>query len=118
MADNKRPWSPTQIIWSALIAVVAWSALGFSWFGRGFDWSTQGGARQLATSMVVENLAEICVAQARGVPDAETVLKQFAELPSWKQREFVEAARWAVMPGRESPEQGVSELCASKLRET
>lgn len=40
MAENKRSWSPPQIVWSALIAIVVWTAVGFSWFGYGFNWTT------------------------------------------------------------------------------
>jgi len=118
MANNNRPWSPPQIIWSALIAVVVWSAVGFSWFGHGFDWTTQAGATQMTAKAVMENLATICAAQARSAPDAEAALKEFAELSSWKQREFVDTARWATMPGSESAQRGVAELCATKLRQT
>ncbi len=118
MADNKRPWSPPQIIWSALIATVVWSAIGFSWFGHGFNWTTQGSAEKMKANAVTENMATICVAQAHSAPDSKAALEQFAELSSWKQREFIETARWATMPGSESPQSGVAEECATKLRQT
>ena len=100
------------------MAILVWSAVGFNWFGFGFDWMTQGSARQLANKVVVENLAGICVAQALAAPDAESALKQFKDLQSWKQREYIETARWAIMPGSELSENRVAELCATKLRET
>lgn len=115
MADNKRPWSPPQMIWSALIAVVVWSAVGFSWFGYGFDWTTQLGASRMSTDAVVENLASICVAQAKSSPDADAALKQLAAMQNWKRRGFIEEAKWAVMPGSDSPQSGVADLCAEKL---
>lgn len=118
MADNKKPWSPTQIIWSALIASVVWSAIGFNWFGQGFGWETKGSAKQMAAMAVKESLAGICVAQARGAPDAEAALKQLAELSTWKQRDFIETAHWATMPGSEKAQSGVAELCATELRKT
>lgn len=117
MTDNKRPWSPPQLIWSAVIGIAVWSAIGFSWFGYGFGWRTQGGAQEMTTEAVVENLATICVAQARSAPDAEVALKEFSEISTWKQREFVETAGWAIMPGSESATNGVAALCATKLRE-
>ena len=118
MATEKLQWSPPQIIWSALLAIVVWSAIGFSWMGFGFDWMTQGSAQQMSTKAVVESLAKICVAQAQAAPDSASALKQFKDLQSWKQRDFIEEARWAVMPGSESSQSGVAELCADKLRET
>ena len=118
MTDTKRPWSPPQIIWSAFIATVVWTAIGFSWFGHGFDWTTQSGAKLMSTKAVTENLATICAAQARSSPDAEMSIKELSGLSTWKQGEFVEKADWASIPGIESAHRGVAELCATKLLET
>jgi hypothetical protein len=118
MAESKRPWSPPQIIWSALIAIVVWSAVGFSWFGHGFDWTTQVGASRMSTNAVVESLAGICVAQARSSSGAEAALEELAGISNWKRREFIEKAQWAIMPGSESEQSGVADLCATKLLAT
>ena len=118
MTDNKRPWSPPQIIWSALIATVVWTAVGFSWFGHGFDWTTRSGAKLMSTKAVTENLATICAAQARSSPNAEASIKEMSGLSSWKRSEFVEKANWANLPGMESAHRDVLELCATKLLET
>ena len=115
MAENKRSWSPPQIVWSALIAIVVWTAVGFSWFGYGFDWTTQVGASRMSNEAVVENLASICVAQAKRSPDADAALKQLAELQDWKRRGFIEEEQWAIMPGSDSEQSGVADLCAKKL---
>jgi hypothetical protein len=117
MADIKRPWSPPQIIWSAIIGIAVWSAVGFSWFGHGFDWTTQSGARQMSTNDVVEHLATICVAQARRSVGAEAAIKELGAVRSWERREYIETAKWATMPGSESAQSGVANLCASKLLE-
>lgn len=118
MANEKRAWSPPQIIWSALVAIVVWSAIGFSWFGTGFDWSTQVGASRISDKVLVENLASICVAQANSAADSEAALKQLKDLADWKRREFIESANWATMPGSTSPRSGVADLCADKLLAT
>ena len=118
MTINTRQWSPPQMFWSAAIGIVVWSAVGFSWFGHGFDWLTSGAAKKASEQAVTEQLATICVAQARGSSDAVTALEKFAQLSSWKRREFIESAQWATMPGSESAHRGVAELCASKLLET
>lgn len=117
MATSKRSWSPPQIIWSVGIAIVVWTAVGFSWFGHGFNWMTQARAEQVSENAVKESMATICVAQARKAPDAESSLKALAALESWKRREFVETANWATMPGNESAQSGVADLCAVKLLE-
>ena len=115
MADIKRPWSLPQIIWSAIAGIVVWSAVGFSWTGTGFDWTTQGGARRMSTNDVVEQLATICVAQARGSNRAEVALKEFAQVGNWQRRQFIEKTQWAVMPGSASEQSGVADRCATKL---
>jgi hypothetical protein len=118
MMDKKRPWSPPQIIWSALIATVVWTAIGFNWFGHGFDWTTQSSARHMSATAVTENLATICAAQARSSPNAEESIKEMSGLSAWKRSEFVEKANWAIVPGMESAHRDVLELCATKLLET
>lgn len=118
MADNKRLWSPPQMIWSAIVGIALWTAIGFSWFGTGFNWTTQGSALKLSTNAVMESMAAICVAQARGASDPEATLEQLAALDNWKQRNFIEEAKWSNMPGSDSSESGVAELCATKLRAT
>lgn len=118
MVENTRPWSPPQIIWSALVAIVVWTAVGFSWFGYGFDWSTQVGASRMSDNAVVEHLASICVAQAKRSPDADTALKQLEGMQSWKRRGFIEEEQWAIMPGSDSARSGVADLCAKKLLAT
>lgn len=118
MANNQRPWSPPQMIWSAVLAIVVWTAVGFSWFGHGFNWSTQGGAKRMTSMAVMDSLATICVAQARSAANSEIALKELSGLSRWKQAEFIESANWATMPGSDSPQNGVAEACAAKLRQT
>lgn len=117
MTDKKRSWSPPQIIWSALIATVVWTAVGFSWFGSGFNWTTHGIATRMSETAVMNSLATICAAQARTSPDAEASIKELTGLSAWKQGEFVEKADWASIPGIESGQREIAELCAAKLRQ-
>jgi len=118
MTENKRPWSPPQMIWSALIATVVWTAVGFSWFGHGFNWTTQGSATQMSETAVQHSLAMICVAQARISLDAEASIQELSGLSTWKQGEFVEKANWADIPGIEFDISKIAELCANKLSQT
>jgi hypothetical protein len=118
MDVNKRPWSLPQIIVSAVLAVFIWSAVGFNWFGFGFNWSTNLGATRMSEAAVLENLAGICVAQARSEADSAVQIKQLRELEIWKRRDFVETSEWATMPGSESANSGVADLCIVKLLET
>lgn len=115
MDEAGRPWSPPQMIVSAVLAMLVWSAVGFSWFGVGFDWETPTSSERVTEQVLTENLANICVAQARRDPASQTGLAALAAADSWKQRQFVEAQAWATMPGSDSPRSGVADLCAEKL---
>lgn len=117
MAVNLKSLSLPHLAGAAVIAIFVWSAIGFSWFGYGFDWTTAGGAQQMTATAVKEQMASICVAQARNTPDSEAALAQFAALDNWKQSSFVEESNWATMPGSDSPRTGVASLCANKLRQ-
>ena len=118
MAVKQRPWSPPQIVWSALAGMLVMTAIGFSWFGFGFQWYTQAGVNRTASAALVEQLATICVAQAHAGDGADMALKEFAALSKWKQTAFVESAHWATMPGSESPAKGVASECAERLRQS
>jgi hypothetical protein len=115
MAERVRPWSPPQMIVSAVLAMLIWSAVGFSWFGFGFDWETPTSADRNAEQTLTENLADICVAQARRDADSQQALAGLAAADHWKQREFIESKKWATMPGSESSHSGVADRCAQKL---
>lgn len=117
MADKGRPWSPPQMIVSAVLAMLIWSAVGFSWFGFGFDWETPTSSQRTTAQVLTENLADICVAQARSDPGSQAGLAELAAADSWKQRQLVEAKAWATMPGSDSPRSGVADLCVQKLLE-
>ena len=118
MADDKRQWSPPQIIFTALITTVVWSAVGFSWFGFGFNWQTQTSATRMSNVNLVENLAMICEDQARKSVGAEASIKELAALATWKRHTFVDEAGWATMPGADSAQSGVAELCGTNLIKT
>ena len=105
------------MIWSAVLAIVVWTAIGFSWFGHGFNWSTQGGANRMTSMAVLDSLATICAAQAHSAPDSDSALKKLSGLSRWKQADYIESEKWATMPGSESPSNGVAEACAAKLRQ-
>jgi len=115
MDPNRRPWSPPQMIFSALVGVFAWTAIGFGWFGPGLGWESQGSAMRMAQDAVIDNQAAICAARARNAPDAGAALAKLRDESEWKRGGIVESAGWAVMPGDASAKGGVAALCATKL---
>ena len=118
MASDTRQWSPPQMIVTALITIVLWSAVGFNWFGPGFNWETQTSAARMSDKLLVENLAKICENQARQSVGAEASIKELATLQTWKRSSFVKEAGWATMPGADSAQSGVADLCGANLIKT
>ena len=106
------------MIFTALITILVWSAIGFSWFGFGFNWETQTTAARMSNTTLVENLAMICEDQARKSFGADKAIEELAALAQWKRHTFVEAAGWATMPGADSAQSGVAELCGNNLIKT
>ena len=115
MAPAKRPWSPPQMIFSALAGIAVWTAVGFSWFGHGFNWETQGSAMRMSVDAVKEDQAQICVAQARGASDTGTAMARFNGLSKWKQGDFVAKQGWAAMPGQSTINSSMSAKCAELI---
>ncbi len=114
MAESKRPWSAPQIIVTAFVTVLVWSAWGFNWFGMpGFGWITGGTAEEMASQAVIERLVPICVAQGRKASAQE--LADLQKESTWERRDFVEKKGWATMPDSSEPEYGIAEPCAEKL---
>ena len=72
----------------------------------------------MSTNTPTVHLATICVAQARGSTGAKAALKKLAAVSTWKRRNFIEKPEWAIMPGSESDQSSVADLCATKLLET
>ncbi len=115
MAEKTRAWSIPQILGTAVVTIVLWSAIGFSWSGSGFNWKTQGEAKRLASTAVTEQLTSICVAQAGVAPESAANVDKLKKMQSWERSKFVLAAGWATMPGNSDGRQSVAEACAMQL---
>jgi hypothetical protein len=108
--------SKTTLVWSCLGCVVVALVVGFTWGG----WVTGGTARQMAERAGDEaryDLASvICVERFVAAPDARAQLIELKEIDSTlRQRQFIEAGGWAVMPGREAATRQAADLCARVL---
>ncbi len=116
MNDTGKPWAPVQMFWSAVLGIVVWSAIGFSWFGDfGFGWRTAGSAQVMANEAVKTRLVGICVAQARADPETKTRLVALEEKSIWSRGDEVNKFGWTRMPGENTPTPGIATACAEQL---
>jgi hypothetical protein len=103
--------------WGAAVGAVLVAIAGF-----GTGWVvTSEAAKQTADrkteKAIISALAPICVAQFKGVAQADrkTHLAALQEERSWERGDYVEKQGWATMPGANKPNDAVAEACATEL---
>jgi hypothetical protein len=112
--SRARP-TKTVLFWSWVGAVLATLIIGFTWGG----WVTGGTARRMAEGMgdeaVIKRLTPICVVQFKHDPQKDQKLREFKEVSSWAQGDYVKKQGWATMPGEQEPDSRVADACAKLL---
>ena len=108
--------SKTMLFWSCAGSVVVALIVGFTWGG----WVTGGTARDMAATAGDESRWElasvICVEKFLAAPDAQAQLVELKAIDSsYRQRQFIEAGGWAVMPEQEEAARQATDLCAKVL---
>jgi len=93
--------------WGLVCGAVIAMIIGFGWGG----WTTAGTTQTMTEDAVLASQAAICVAQFAQDPNYEEKLKEFGELDSWKQAEFLEKGGWDKMPGQKQADYGVARAC-------
>jgi hypothetical protein len=108
--------SKTMLVWSCLGSVVVALVVGFTWGG----WVTGGTARDMAETAGdasrYELASVICVEKFLAAPDAQAQLAELKAIDSsYRQRQFIEAGGWAVMPSKDKAARQAADLCAKVL---
>ena len=104
-----------RLLQGAVVGVAATLVVGFGYAGFTLGSTAQTMADAAANNAVIAAMAPICVDQfqrAAGASDNLTTLKKTG---SWEQAAFVEKGGWAVMPGSNAVESGVTQACAALL---
>ncbi|HSE85273.1 MAG TPA: hypothetical protein VLJ79_03540, partial [Candidatus Binatia bacterium] len=82
-------------------------------------WMTNGSAevmaKETAATAVAERLGTICVAQFNRDPAKSQKLIEMNDKDTWAKGRYIDTQSWAIMPGDEKPESGVSDACAKQL---
>jgi hypothetical protein len=106
-------------VWGAVFGAVGIMIVGFSWMGWTLGHTTTRLVAEGRESAVVAALTPFCVANYMKQPDA---VKQLALLKedtsSYTQREIIEKAGFATMPGNKEPSSGLATACEIALRTT
>ena len=104
-------------VWGAVFGAVGIMIVGFSWMGWTLGHTTTRLVAEGRESAVVAALTPFCVANYMKQPDA---VKQLALLKedtsSYTQRDIIEKAGFATMPGNKEPTSGLAAACAIALK--
>jgi hypothetical protein len=116
LPTNKIPFPTKPVLLGAFGGMILTVAIGFNWFGiPGLGWMTSNSAKVMANDAVVERLVPICVAQAKGASEAQSLTELMALTSTYRQAEHVRNAGWATLGDADTPDRKLSDLCAKAL---
>jgi len=103
------------VLWGAVGGAIVLAIVGFNWGG----WVTGGAAvamaKETAATAVAERLGTICVAQFNRDTAKSQKLFEMKDKDTWEKGRYIDTQSWAIMPGDEKAESGVSDACAKQL---
>jgi len=101
--------------WGAVGGALVTMYVGFQVGG----WTTNGTAvamaKETAATAVAERLGTICVAQFNRDTAKSQKLIEMKNKDTWDIGRYIDKQSWAIMPGDEKAETGVSDACAKHL---
>ena len=104
-------------VWGAVFGAVGMMIVGFYWMGWTLGHTATRMAAEAREAGVVAALTPFCVANYMKQPDAVAKLALLREDTSmYTQRDIIEKAGFATMPGNTEPRSGLAAACAVALR--
>jgi len=104
-------------VWGAIFGAVAIMITGFSWMGWTLGHTTKRLVAEGSESAVIAALTPFCVSNYLKQPDAAKKLALLREdTSSYTQRDMIEKAGFATMPGNTEPNSGLAAACAIALQ--
>lgn len=111
---------PTWIrpaLWGAVFGAAAITIVGFSWMGWTLGHTTTRLVAEAREAAVVSALTPFCVSRYLKQPDASKQLALLRDDTSeYTQRDLVEKAGFATIPGNTEPSSGLASACVKALR--
>lgn len=103
--------------WGAVFGAVGIMIVGFSWMGWTLGHTTARLVAEGSEAAVVAALTPFCVSSYLKQPDAAKKLALLREdTSSYTQRDIIEKAGFATMPGNTEPTSGLAAACVTALR--
>src|SRR5687768_3292026 len=104
-------------VWGAVFGAVGIMIIGFSQFGWTLGHTTRRLVAEGRETAVVAALTPFCVASYLKQPDSAKQLAALREdTSSYTQRDLIEKAGFATMPGNKEPTSGLAAACERALR--
>ena len=104
-------------VWGAIFGAIGVMIVGFSWLGWTLDHTAKRLVAEGKESAVVAALTPFCVANYLKQPGATEKLAALrADSSSYTQRDIIEKAGFATMPGQTEPSAGLAAACAIALQ--
>jgi hypothetical protein len=104
-------------VWGAVFGAVGIMIVGFSWMGWNLGNTTRRLVAEGSESAVVAALTPFCVSNYMKQPGAAKQLALLREdTSSYTQRDIIEKAGFATMPGNKEPSSGLAAACEIALR--
>jgi hypothetical protein len=101
--------------WGAVGGALVTMYVGFNVGGWMTNGSAEVMAKETAATAVAERLGTICVAQFNRDPAKTQKLIEMKDKDTWDKGRYIDTQSWAIMPGDEKAESGVSDACAKQL---
>ena len=104
-------------VWGAVLGAVGMMIVGFTWMGWTLDHTTRRLVAEGRESAKVAALTPFCVSNYMKQPGAAKELALLhADTSSYTQRDIIERAGFATMPGSTEPSSGLADACVTALR--
>ena len=109
-------WEKIKLIsWGAVGGSLVTMYVGFNAAGWMTDGAAQALAKEISAGAVAERLGTICVAQFNRDAAKSQKLIDMKGKDNWDKSRYIDTQSWAIMPGEDKAESGVSEACAKQL---
>ncbi|MGH7331757.1 MAG: hypothetical protein ACREKS_03220 [Candidatus Rokuibacteriota bacterium] len=104
-------------VWGAIFGALGIMIVGFSWMGWTLGHTTTRLVAEARESGMIAALTPFCVSSYLKQPDAAGKLALLrADTSVYSQRDIIEKAGFATMPGNTEPSSGLAAACAVALK--
>jgi len=101
--------------WGIVGGALVTMYIGFNAAGWMTDGAAKALAKETAATAVAERLGTICVAQFNRDTAKSQKLIEMKGKDTWDKSRYIDTQSWAIMPGEDKAESGVSDACAKQL---